>query len=582
MKKDDFGWRDLFKTLWYFLDDKKAKYIFWSLLIALGSSFTIIVPLLVGKIIDFFTTYSPEMSLAPFYIYACSIGLVFAVSSVMGVYAKRKVNEIKMEVVYNIRSSGFDKLSSLSLSWHENETSGAKIQKIREMSSSVSRFIGIMSNKLIQIFITFIGAAVIFIYLSRSFLVFFFVYVLAFILIGRGFDAKLKDLNMDRNKAAEKASGAYYEATSNILSIKSLGLQKSVSKRVADKESETKSTSLKLMKHRIVKDQVLLVLNSVAVGIFFVLLGANILSGLLTVGFIAVYYSYFKKIKQNLWVITDVIPELIEIKTRMERGYSIFREKEDKYFGNGRISKDWSKVLFQDVSFAYGKEDALRDVSLFFKRGDKVGVVGGSGSGKSTVSKILLGLYKINSGSIRIDNRDYYEFSHDEVLKKISCVLQETELFNLSLKENITLMKNYDKKLLNKAIKVAQLESVVRKLPDGVDTLIGEKGYKLSGGERQRIGIARALYKNSDVIIFDEATSSLDSRTEMKIQKGIECMKDKTMLIIAHRLSTLKNVDKIWVFDKGKMVEQGNFSELVKDKKSKFYKLWEKEKKKLK
>ncbi|MFW6026468.1 MAG: ABC transporter ATP-binding protein [Candidatus Woesearchaeota archaeon] len=213
-------------------------------------------------------------------------------------------------------------------------------------------------------------------------------------------------------------------------------------------------------------------------------------------------------------------------------------------------------------------------MSFNINKNEKVGVVGYSGSGKSTLSKLLLGLYKINSGEIKIDEKNFYGFEHQNLLDNISLVIQETEMFNMSLRDNISMLKEIDSNTLQKAIKIAQLEDVIKKLPDGLDTVIGEKGYKLSGGERQRVGIARAICKNSNILILDEATSSLDPETELKIQEGLDLLENKTMIIIAHRLSTLKNVDKILVFDKGRLVEQGNFKELLKDPNSKFYYIW--------
>jgi len=313
---------------------------------------------------------------------------------------------------------------------------------------------------------------------------------------------------------------------------------------------------------------------ALGIGAFLLLLGNGITTGIISAGFIATAFVYFNQISGSFWQISGIFSELIEIKSSVRRVMPIFHTKEEEYFGKKDFDKKWNKIVFKSVAFAYGDKIDLKNISLNINKGDKIGIVGDSGSGKSTLGKLLLGLYKINKGHIKVNNLDYYEISHDNILKTIAPVMQETELFNLSLLENITMLKDLDKNLFKKAIDVSQLEPVIKKLPKGINTLLGEKGYKLSGGERQRIGIARAIYKNSDVLILDEATSALDSKTELKIQKGIEALKNKTILIIAHRLSTLKNVDQIIVFDKGKIIEQGNFKELIKDGKSKFYKLW--------
>ena len=157
----------------------------------------------------------------------------------------------------------------------------------------------------------------------------------------------------------------------------------------------------------------------------------------------------------------------------------------------------------------------------------------------------------------------------------MSMVLQDSEMFNMTIRENITLLRNIPEETLVKSIKIAQLESVIAKLPNGLETVIGEKGYHLSGGERQRVGIARAICQDPEIIIFDEATSSLDSQTESKIQKALEKeLEKKTLIFIAHRISTLKNADVIYVFESGKIVESGSYTTLLNKKNSLFNSLY--------
>jgi len=211
---------------------------------------------------------------------------------------------------------------------------------------------------------------------------------------------------------------------------------------------------------------------------------------------------------------------------------------------------------------------------LTINRFDKLGVVGESGSGKSTISKLMLKLYKPEKGKILVDGIDLNEFNQISITKNIGVVLQEPEMFNLSAIDNITISATKsDKKVLDTAISLSQLKPVIEKLPEKLDTLIGEKGYQLSGGERQRIGLARAICKDSQIYILDEATSALDSKTELLIQEEISTkLKNKTLIIIAHRLSTLKDVKRILVLEKGQIVESGSFSDLLK-KKHKFYQM---------
>jgi ABC-type multidrug transport system fused ATPase/permease subunit len=238
--------------------------------------------------------------------------------------------------------------------------------------------------------------------------------------------------------------------------------------------------------------------------------------------------------------------------------------------------KSWSQISLKDISFKYREEEVLDNFNFSFKKGQKIGIVGRSGSGKSTLFKLLLKLYLPKEGMIYFDNVPVTGIKRDSILEKISIVPQETELFNLSFKDNIIISNpgKVDYAKYSKAIRISQCVPVIAKLKNKDLTLIGEKGVRLSGGERQRLGIARAIYKDSEIIIFDEATSNLDYETEKNILESMEKeLKDKTLIISAHRLSTLRGVENIIIIDKGKIVEQGKYEELLR-KRGQFYRLW--------
>lgn len=230
---------------------------------------------------------------------------------------------------------------------------------------------------------------------------------------------------------------------------------------------------------------------------------------------------------------------------------------------------------FKNVSFQYDENSpALNNFSLNVKKGETIAFVGESGSGKSTVINLVTGFYKANKGQLLIDGKDIADINLPSYRRFISVVPQKTILFSGSVRDNITYGSDYisDEELKN-VIKAAQLESVIERLPNGLETNIGEHGDKLSGGQRQRISIARAIIRNPQVIIFDEATSALDSASEREIQKAIDYLtKDRTTFIVAHRLSTIRNADRIVVVDDGRCIECGTFDELMA-KKGAFYKL---------
>ncbi len=244
------------------------------------------------------------------------------------------------------------------------------------------------------------------------------------------------------------------------------------------------------------------------------------------------------------------------------------------------LPKDWKKITIDNLSFAYGEKQILNNVSFEIKRGERVGVVGLSGAGKSTLMKLLLKENESYEGEILFDDIPLRKIKKRSYFKQVGVVLQDTEVFNFTLRENITIAnwRKHDEKELEKALNIAHVTDFVSKLPLGLETFIGEKGIKLSGGERQRLGIARAVFKQPEILFLDEATSHLDLESEEKIKDSLhKFLKKVTAVVIAHRLTTIREMDKILVIEKGRIIESGSFNELYASK-GRLYELWEMQK----
>jgi subfamily B ATP-binding cassette protein MsbA len=245
--------------------------------------------------------------------------------------------------------------------------------------------------------------------------------------------------------------------------------------------------------------------------------------------------------------------------------------------GEKEIEDVKSSIEFKGVTFSYEEENVLEDISFKINKGEKIAIVGPSGGGKSTIIDLLSKFYRVEKGRILIDGTDINEYDTNKLRNIIGIVTQESILFHDTIRNNISFGdRNVNEKKIIESANVANALKFIESLDEKFDTVIGERGLKLSGGQRQRICISRAIYKDPPILVFDEATSSLDSESESSVQKAIEeVMKNRTSIIIAHRLSTIKNVDKIIVIDGGKIVEVGRHEELVKSNNvySKFIKM---------
>ncbi|MFQ6729847.1 MAG: ABC transporter ATP-binding protein [Alphaproteobacteria bacterium] len=274
---------------------------------------------------------------------------------------------------------------------------------------------------------------------------------------------------------------------------------------------------------------------------------------------------------------------------RLIRRYSVQQARAKKAYDivvadKSVIDKDNAKklkikdaeVVFDNVGFGYGDKAVFKKFDLSVKNGEKVGVVGLSGAGKTTLCNLLLRMYDVDNGAIKINSIDIRDVTQDSLRKNISFVPQESTLFNRSILENIRYARpGASKADVIRAAKKAHIHEFIASQPNGYDTLVGNNGIKLSGGQRQRVSIARALLKNAPILMLDEATSALDSENEMLIQKSLQnAMKGKTTLVIAHRLSTLRNMDRIVVIKNGKIIESGSHKQLLRSGGA-YRKLWD-------
>ncbi len=321
-----------------------------------------------------------------------------------------------------------------------------------------------------------------------------------------------------------------------------------------------------------------------SVGIAIVLgYGTHLItSGSMTAGSFASFVTSLLLLYKPVKTLGNTLTGIQTIFVSMGRVFELFDiEPELKDAENALELKEMKdSIEFKNVSFKYTKEQehfVLKNLNLKVNKNETLAIVGNSGGGKSTLVNLIPRFYDVSEGAIFIDGIDLKKYSIDSLRKNIAMVFQDNFLFSGTVKENI-LMGNYNatEEELNRAIESAHLEEMINELPDGLNTVLGERGMTLSGGQRQRVAIARAMVKNTPIVILDEATSALDNKSEAIVQKALDnLIKNKTVFVIAHRLSTIKNADRIAVINEGELVELGNHDELMQIENGQYKTLYE-------
>ena len=370
-------------------------------------------------------------------------------------------------------------------------------------------------------------------------------------------------------KASSKINSNYYETFSGIKIIKSFNLQNAIFAKFTQNIEECFKLSLRMVRNTNWLGPAMHLVTAFGVaGVLYyglhLITTQQITSGTF-VAFLAaliMLYTPIKSIGNNYVGLQSALLAL-------ERIYKIldtpsFEASEEQ--GKKELTEVKQEIKFNDVCFSYdGEHEVLHHVNLTVPVGSKVALVGNSGGGKSTVTSLIPRLYELDSGSITIDGVDIKEYSINSLRHLISMVFQDNFLFDGTVRENLMYGKaDASEEEVQRAIKSAYLDEFIKKLPNGLDTMIGERGLLLSGGQKQRLAIARAILKNAPIVILDEATSALDNKSEKVVQRALDkLMEGRTTIVIAHRLSTVMDADKILVINDGCVVEQGDHQSLL-------------------
>ena len=476
---------------------------------------------------------------------------------------------VSTRLVKKLRTLLFDKIQLLSISAVSRRTSGELINRMTHDTTHISEFFSGYVPQLIEnaLIILFVGVAM-FVYNWRLALLVLIPAPIIMMITRRVWRFTHRLYHRQWMMEAD-SNTILHDVFQGIRVVKVFGMEEAeikkydkAIKKVAEVSEKNEITWAKIIPY---------MTYIIGVGNYIVMafVGTRIIGGEMTIGDLTMFTAFTGQIYYAFDWLTRLPRRLQMTATAVSHIFDIVDEEVDVKDSENAIEDldIEGNVEFSNVSFGYEEaEDVLRRISFSVKKGEMIGIVGRSGVGKSTLINLIMRLYEVREGSIKIDGVDIRHISQHCLRSQIGVVLQETFLFSGTVLDNIAYADpNASREDVIRAAKLAGAHKFIMKLPDGYHTYVGDRGYTLSGGERQRIAIARAILRNPKILILDEATSALDTETEQIIQNSIAALvKDRTTFAIAHRLSTLRNATKLIVLDKGKIAEFGTHEELMR------------------
>ncbi|MYF97606.1 ABC transporter ATP-binding protein [Candidatus Poribacteria bacterium] len=501
------------------------------------------------------------------------------ISTLLMILHSRLTAWLTLRIAANIREHVYEHLHNLSIRFFDKRTTGTVISHITEDSERLQDFmlegLSFLARDVFQVF----GIGVI-LFLMNWQLAFFVLIPIPLIVVGGGwFWRKVRSLWHRAWRRRSKLFDVVNDSVSGIRVVRAFGQQISEVSRFGEANIDARDFETKAeMVWATYYPPLMFAINLGSLIVWYVG-GFNVLGGSMTFGTLIMFNTYLAIFYGPLRYISPLINWASRSMTAAERLFEVIDSQPEQYDDGNLIAMPniIGEVKFHNMTFGYDThKPVLKDINLHVKPGEMIGLVGHSGAGKSTLINLICRFYTPDSGRLEIDGEDIKQINLKDLRRQIGVVLQEPYLFSGTIAENIAYANpNATMEDIITAAKAANAHEFIIKFPDGYDAEVGERGGSLSGGERQRISIARAILHNPRILILDEATSSVDVETEKKIQQAIDrLVQNRTTFAIAHRLSTLRNADKLFVIEKGRGVECGSHEELM-EKKGIYYKLVE-------
>lgn len=562
--------RDLIK--FYKIEYKKLYMLMF--VVVISGLLQAVVPLSIKLLTDDFIT---KQNLRGFII----AGLLFfllVVISTLAIYSFYVFGgKLEYQVSKDIRKSVFEKIEKFSITNIKKYEIGELISRLTSDVQKLSEVFSWGVMDACHSIIVLLFSIGIMLYLSFTLTIMLFlmlpiIYIVT-ILFQKNilkFQRKVRDYN-------SKIIRSYTESLSYIKTIKALGIEEKKKKEFVVFNNKYRKYNLKSILISAIFVPTVMFIASIGVGFAFNFSSISVMKNIMTYGAFLSFLTYSFQIFEPFKMLAQIFADLKSAQASAERVFQILYEDDEIIEGLETDINFDGNIKFENVSFHYFDDDKLilKDFNFEIKNGQSVAFIGSTGSGKSTIVNLICKFYDPTSGDIFLDGINYKNIDKTYLYNNLGYVLQQPQLFSISIKENIKFgNENATDEEIMEICNLLGIDEFISKLPNGIDTVIGESGYNISSGQKQLISFARALIKNPKLLILDEATSSIDTETEKFIQNKMkDILSGKTSIIVAHRLSTIKHCDKIVLIEKGNILEQGTHTELL-DKKGIYYKMY--------
>lgn len=565
---------NVFKDLIKFYKIEYRKLYMLMFVVVISGILQAVVPLSIKLLTDDFIT---KQNLKGFII--AGIGFFsLVIISTLAIYSFYVFGgKLEYQVSKEIRKSVFERIEKFSLTNIKKYETGELISRL---TSDVQKLSEVFSWGVIDAchsMIVLLISISIMLYLSYTLTLMLFLILPAIYIVTVIFQKNILKFQRKVRDYNSKIIRSYTESLSYIKTIKALGIEDKKKKEFKTyNEKYRKYNLLSILISAIFVPTVMFV-ASIGVGFAFNFSSISVMRNVMTYGAFLSFLTYSFQIFEPFKMLAQIFTDLKSAQASAERVFQILYE-EDEILEEEESDLDFEgNIKFENVSFHYFDDDKLilKDFNFEIKNGESVAFIGSTGSGKSTIVNLICKFYNPTSGGIYLDGINYRNIDKTCLYNNLGYVLQQPQLFSISIKENIKFgNENATDEEILKVCNLLGIDEFISKLPNGIDTVIGETGYNISGGQKQLISFARALIKNPKLLVLDEATSSIDTETEKIIQNKMkDILKGKTSIIVAHRLSTIKHCDKIVLIENGNILEQGTHLELL-DKKGIYYKMY--------